>query len=142
MHNTGQLLAVRQSRTSAVSQSVQQVRQPRFSGRLYVLTDARTFSTTSEFASLVKWYKRGTIVGEETGNAYGGDSGASVSYVLKNSGLVINIPMVMCYLPSARRTGADRAVQPDVSMSASVDDIVAGRDAVKAKALELIQHSQ
>jgi hypothetical protein len=66
----------------------------------------------------------------------------SVSYVLKNSGLVINIPMVMYYLPSARRTGTDRAVQPDVSMSASVDDIVAGRDAVKAKALELIQHSQ
>jgi hypothetical protein len=61
---------------------LQKPRQDRFAGRVYVLTDARTFSTASEFATLVKFYKRGSIVGEETGNAYGGDSGAIVSYVL------------------------------------------------------------
>jgi Peptidase family S41 len=38
-----------------------------FSGKLYLLTSIRTFSSASSFAQCFKHYKMGTIIGEETG---------------------------------------------------------------------------
>ena len=120
----------------------QQPRDPRFRGRVFVLTDARTFSTASEFATLVKLNRRGVIVGEETGNAYGGDSGAVVSYTLENSGLVINIPLVQYNLPSVREPGASRAVMPDVAVGPTIEDLLQERDVVMERALQLSRDGQ
>lgn len=39
----------------------------RFTGKLYLLTSAYTFSSAADFAQAFKYYKLGTIIGEETG---------------------------------------------------------------------------
>lgn len=37
----------------------------RFNGNIYLLIDSQTYSSAADFAQCFKFYKRGTIVGEE-----------------------------------------------------------------------------
>lgn len=111
-------------------------------GRVFLLVDGRTFSTASEFVSVARYYRRATIVGEETGTAYGGGSGAAVSLVLRNTGLIVNVPIIAYFLPSARDPDASRGVLPDIDVHPTITDLLAGRDPVRDTALAVIRRRQ
>lgn len=113
-----------------------------YHGRVFLLVDGRTFSTASEFVSVARHYRRATIVGEETGTAYGGGSGGAVSLVLRNTGLIVNVPIIAYFLPSARAPDASRGVLPDIVVHPTIADLLAGRDPARDTALAVIRRRQ
>ncbi len=79
----------------------------RFGGNVFILMNGRSFSTTAEFLSLVHFHRRATLIGEESGGGYYGDSGGVVlTLTLPHSGLRIRLPMVR-YELAVRRVCAD-----------------------------------
>ena len=50
--------------------------KPQYGGKVYVLTDAGSFSATGETTGIIKHYNRATFIGEEPGgNPYQNVSG-------------------------------------------------------------------
>jgi hypothetical protein len=106
-----------------------------FAGRVVLLIDASAFSTASEFASIFKSARRGLIVGEESGNAYQGDSGASVSIALPNSGITANIPIVEYRLAVRPLQPLDRGVLPDCAVDRRWEETFTGIDSMLPEAV-------
>jgi hypothetical protein len=122
---------------------VQRAQADAFRGRVYLLVDSGTFSTASEFASVVKYYRRATmILGEETGTAYGGGSGAVVSFPLQHTGLFVNVPIVEYRLPSAADSLAARGVLPDSVITPTLEEMLHGHDAVRAAVLGMLERQR
>jgi hypothetical protein len=114
----------------------QQPQKRPFTGRVVLLQDASSFSTSSEFASLFRSAGRGLIAGEESGNAYGGDSGADVTLNLPNSGLAANIPLVEYRLAVRPLQPLDAGVLPDCAIERRFADRFTGRDSMLPAAVE------
>ena len=72
----------------------QQPKENRFAGKVFILADGGSFSTTADFVSISKNIGAATIVGLETGGgACGNTSGNSKSITLKNTGITMRIQM-------------------------------------------------
>jgi hypothetical protein len=115
----------------------QQPQKHSFKGRVVLLSDASAFSTSSEFASIFRSNGRGLIVGEESGNAYGGDSGATVTLPLRNSGLEVNIPLVEYHLAVRPVQPLDVGVLPDCVVERRFTDRFNGDDSMMPEALHV-----
>jgi hypothetical protein len=110
-----------------------------FQGKQYYLIDGMCFSTTGHLASLLKYYRLGTFIGEETGATYTCND-ASHDTNLKHTGY---------RLQSARHSFAtavsgfrlDCGILPDYPVRETVDDRIRGRDRVLDYALELIRQN-
>jgi hypothetical protein len=91
-----------------------------FRGHVYVLTDVRCASTTSEFCAIAHSYKRASFIGRETGGAYcGNTSGWEFKLTLPASKVVVHIPLIRYYM--ARKGPPGRGVVPNHLI---VEDIV------------------
>ena len=119
---------------------VQQPAEGRFKGEVYVLTDGWTFSTAADVATVAHHNRLATFVGEETGGGYDGNtSGVSRGVTLGHSGLAVNVP---CWMYTTKNVGHSffgRGVVPDHPVRPSIEDALAGRDAVFELALALIR---
>ena len=72
----------------------QQPKKDRFAGKVFILADGGSFSTTADFVSISKNIGAATIVGLETGGgACGNTSGNSKSITLKNTGIAMRVQM-------------------------------------------------
>ena len=109
-----------------------------FTGRLFVLTNGTTFSTSSNVASVIKKYRRGILVGEETGSGYQEDSGATFDITLPHSGLTAVLPIVRYRLANDRNTPLT-GVMPDVVIHPSVSDVLGKTDLTLSAALSHVQ---
>ena len=92
-------------------------------GRLWVLTDARTFSSATGNA----WSLRqlgARLAGEPTGDGVDG-WGEVERLTLPNSGIVVQYATRFW-----RRAGSEEPLEPDLPVEATVDDVLAGRDPV------------
>ncbi|MEA3504994.1 MAG: S41 family peptidase [Bacteroidota bacterium] len=97
-----------------------------FKGKVYVLTNERSFSASAVFAALVHKYKRGVIVGRETGSTYyhiNGDKFADLS--LPNSGIVIQIPLVQVVFDTINDSSIPwgRGVIPDYPVDFTLSEL-------------------
>jgi C-terminal processing protease CtpA/Prc len=113
-----------------------------FKGDIYILTDGGTYSTAALIAQYLSDYGNATLIGEETGSRYEGFAAGNFHYLtLPNSKIQIGIPnkWVKNTLPRPFRA-PNRGLMPDYRVSNSIGDLLKKRDAVKAKALELIQN--
>jgi hypothetical protein len=108
-----------------------------FTGPVTLLVDGNTFSAGPEFAALFRGESRGTIVGEETGTAQAGGSGATVGMVLPHTQLIVNIPLVSIHTALAKATTSSGGLLPDVLIVPSLDDLLRARDPVLDSALAL-----
>ncbi|MDJ0642609.1 MAG: S41 family peptidase [Erythrobacter sp.] len=111
-----------------------------YQGRAFLIVDRGTFSSSSEFASVFQHYKRGPVIGEETGTASQGGSGAPVTMKLSATWSTIDVPIVAYRVPHSGE--GHRGVMPDFAMSTSVEDFVHDRDPAMAKAVELIESAR
>lgn len=110
-----------------------------YKGSRYYLIDGMCFSTTGHIASLLKYYRLGTFIGEETGGTYTCND-ASHDTRLKHTGF---------RLQSARGTFAtavtgfpvDRGILPEHPVRQSVDDVIMNHDAVLEYTLQLIKQN-
>ena len=122
----------------------QQPAEPGFRRRVYVLQNGGSFSATGEFTSVLHHnYEDAVFVGEESGAGYYGNvSGAGVLLVLPNSGIRVNLPLMKYSTAADGYTPVDRGLLADIEIEASIEDVLADRDAVLEHTLELIRESR
>jgi hypothetical protein len=117
---------------------LQRTSTPTFDGALFVLIDGGSFSTTSEFLSVVRDRHRGVFIGEESGGGYyGNSSGVVPNVVLPNSNVAVKVPLLTYYMAVQRTAPTGHGVIPDYPVAHTIDDLLAGRDRDMALALGL-----
>lgn len=99
-----------------------------FKGKVYVLINGGSFSASSIISSKLKFDKRVTLVGEETGGANDGTVAGFYSYQkLPNS--KIDLPIgVLLVQPNITFGNTQKGVVPDVEIDESMQDIIDKRD--------------
>ncbi len=118
------------------------VKQDHFDGSVYILTGGNSFSATSLFAGSLKGQRNVTLVGEETGGGYYGNTAWMIPDV------TLPVTKVRFRLPRFRlvvdrtRPKDGRGVQPDVESLPTVEAIGRGLDYKTAKAKELIRRQE
>jgi C-terminal processing protease CtpA/Prc len=100
--------------------------EPRFRGNVYVLVDAECSSATFQFATQVRQYKVGTLIGAPTGGNRKGINGGAIFFTtLPKSRIEIDIPII-AYLPSKEQP--DQGLTPDFDVRDTREDIAKGLD--------------
>jgi hypothetical protein len=108
-----------------------------FRGRLLVLIDGGSFSTTADVAAQLRSHDRATFVGEETGGGYAGNtSGLNAQVVLPNSSLRLKI-MMYDYWNAVRPDSTGRGTRPDHPAAPTVAAYLRGEDPALALARSL-----
>lgn len=92
-----------------------------FTGDVYVLTNGLTFSASSLFCGSVKGQNNVTLVGENTGGGWHGNSGIMIPDItLPNTGLRVRLPMFrLVQYNHIPKTGT--GVTPDIYVGPSVE---------------------
>lgn len=111
-----------------------------FDGHVYILTGGNSFSATCLFAGAIKGQSNVTLVGEETGGAYYGNTAWMIPDVtLPETRVRFRLPRFRLVI-DRDRVKDGRGVLPDVPALPTVEAIGTGQDFKTAKAKELITH--
>ncbi|WP_298545869.1 S41 family peptidase [uncultured Aquimarina sp.] len=111
----------------------------RYSGKIYTLTNAYTFSAAGEMASSMKTNTDSLFIGEEPGgNSAQVVAGETFTLVLPNSKNRVIIPVVNQIIHTTA-TPRDRGILPDYVIRNSISDMINGRDAVLEYTYKLIR---
>lgn len=116
-----------------------------YDGRIYVLTNEKSISAASIFAGLIHKYKRGVIVGRETGSAYQQLNAVKFANVrLKNTELSLRIPLVKCIYeyPENSDIPWGRGVLPDYPFKITLDELIGDKDTMLNYTLQLIKEDK
>jgi hypothetical protein len=117
-----------------------------YKGKVYILTNERSFSAASDLAALIKKNYRGAVVGRETGSGfYQMNAGASPQLRLPNSLITVRYPLVKYVFESEldERIPWGRGVLPDFPVLFSLDEMAfTNGDAILNYALHLIETGQ
>ena len=121
------------------------VRRPQehpYAGRVWIVTNGRTFSSAQELCSLARSEERAVFIGEETGGGYYGySSGDFVAITLPNTKLRVAIPLEETLL--AMRGGSmRRGVIPDHPVQPSIADVLGGTDREMETTMALIESAR
>jgi C-terminal processing protease CtpA/Prc len=117
---------------------IQQPSKPTFRGKVYILINGNSFSTTCEFLSHVHARRRATFIGEESGGGYyGNTSGPGAILTLPNTKLQAYVPLMTYYMAVAGYKAASHGVVPDYPVVYRIEELVSGEDKELARALEL-----
>ena len=110
-----------------------------FNGNLYVLTNGQTFSASSLFCNAIKGQQGITLLGEETGGGWHGNSGILIPDIkLPNTGLRVRLPLFkLVQYNHVPKTGS--GVIPDVYVPTSYDALLKGIDKKMSVIMELIK---
>lgn len=113
-----------------------------FNGKVYVLTNASSFSATGEMTSIIKSHNRAIFIGEEPGgNPNTNTSGLQAVMTLPNTGNRVVMPFWQWEMNTTfENTGY--GVKPDYPIRPSIQDMMDGRDVVMKFALDLIQKNR
>lgn len=99
-----------------------------FDGNIYVLQGGLSFSAATLFASNLKGQKNVTIVGEESGGGYYGNTAMFLpTVILPNSKLRVILPLYRLVIDSSRQKNG-RGVLPDIMIEPNSAAIKAGKD--------------
>lgn len=111
-----------------------------FKGKVYLLTGKRSFSAASHLAVLFEAYKRGVIVGEETGGSNAGfNAGDIINIGLPITNLQLEVPMEKCMKVIPRYPYKARGVLPHHVVLNTIEDELKSYDRILAYTLQLIQ---
>ena len=113
-------------------------RKHHFNGNIYIIQGGYTFSAATMFASSLKGQKNVTIVGEETGGGYYGNSAMHLpTIVLPNTKIKVGLPIYRLVMDKNRPKG--RGIQPDIEIQPSSDAIKNGIDLKLIEIKKIIQ---
>ena len=125
--------------TSHPNWGIQQPGKPHFSGRVFVLMNGGSFSTTCEFLSTLHHHRRATFIGEEAaGGYYGNTSGPGALLVLPNSRLRLPVRLMTYHMAIPGSTFKNGSIPPDYPSTYSIQELLAGKDKEMDIALQLI----
>jgi C-terminal processing protease CtpA/Prc len=109
-----------------------------FDGSVYILQGGYTFSASTLFTSPLIKQKNVTIVGEETGGGYYGNSAMMIPTIkLPHSGLLFRLPLYRLVMDKTRPKGG--GVMPDVFVDPSSYAIKQGFDIKLETVKKMIQ---
>jgi hypothetical protein len=112
--------------------------RPTFRGKIIVLINGGSFSTTTEFLTHMQARKLATFVGQESaGGYYGNTAGFMPIITLPNSRLDVRVPLVAYYIAVAGGQPAARGVAPDYPVQYTIEDVTARKDKEMEVALRL-----
>ena len=96
-----------------------------FTRKLYLITNERSISAATLFAGLVYKYRRGVIVGRETGNTYWQMNASKFAQIqLPNSQIEITMPLVKCVFDSQEgNIPYGRGVPPHYPVNFSLEEL-------------------
>lgn len=121
---------------------IQQPSLPTFQGRVFILMNGGSFSTTAEFLTQVHTHRRATFIGEESGGGYfGSTSGNNMILSLPNTKVRLVVPLMTYQLSTVRPHPIDRGVMPDYPVQRTISDYLKGRDPEWELALSLARRS-
>ncbi len=121
---------------------IQQPSLPAFKGRVLILINGGSYSTSSEFLTQVHAHHRATFIGEESGGAYyGNTSGHHMLLTLPNTKVRLVVPLMTYQLSTKQSHAADRGVMPDYPVQRTIEDYIQGRDPEWRLALKLAHQS-
>ena len=116
----------------------QQPSKSQFPGKLIVLIDGGSFSTTADVAAQLRSLGRATFVGQETAGAYEGNtSGLNALIVLPNSRLRLKVMMYGYWNAVKPPAVRGRGTLPDYAVTRSVSDLLRGTDPQLERAIAL-----
>ena len=125
--------------TSHKGLSTWQPQANRFTGKVYVLTNGRSFSTCADVSTVLHHHNWATLIGEETGGGYDGNtSGYSRTLTLPNSNIRLNLPMWMYTTANLGHDYYGRGAVPHKPVIPSLEGYLAAKDEVLAMAEALI----
>ncbi len=107
----------------------------RFEGRLLILMNGDSFSTTGHLLALLRSQGVGAFIGEESGGSYV-CSDASQTYTLSRTGLRFR-GSTMVWEVAAKGLEPGRGIMPDHPVEPSIADWLSGRDTVMEYAVKL-----
>lgn len=113
----------------------------RYRGRLYVLTNAGSYSASTCFPAAIVRNRRGVVVGRETGTAYHYMTALkSASIRLPYSGFQFSVPLVRLIYDTTRneRIPYGRGVLPDYPVDLTRRELFGAPDSILQYALRLI----
>ena len=114
-------------------------RKNHFNGQVYILTGGNSFSATCLFAGAVKGQPNITLVGEETGGGYYGNTAWMIPDVtLPVTRIRFRLPRFRLVVDGQREKNG-RGVMPDVPALPSIEAISKGQDYKTARVKELIR---
>ena len=111
----------------------------RFKGNVYVLIGPRTFSSAVMFAAVIKDYKIGTLIGEETGGL-ASHFGDVYPFILPNTQISAGVSHKYFLRPNGQDDG--RGVLPDYEVKTELSDIISRKDTVLEFTKELAKSKQ
>jgi Peptidase family S41 len=106
-----------------------------YEGKVFIITSGPTFSASTIFCNAVKGQAHVTLVGEETGGGWYGNSGIMIpTFTLPNTHLKIRMPLFkIVQVNHGQPKGI--GVVPDISVPPSYDALIKGYD----KKMEVIK---
>jgi hypothetical protein len=117
---------------------IQQPSKPAFSGKVLILMNGHSVSTTAEFLSQAHFHKRAKFIGEESGGTYyGNTSGVVPAVTLPNTKLIVYVPLVSYYLAVSGYQAAAHGVLPDYPIHYTIEELLEGKDKELDLALKL-----
>ena len=117
---------------------IKQPNQPTFAGKVYILINGGSFSTTSEFLSQAHFHRRATFIGEESaGGYYGNSSGMMPMVTLPNTKVGVRVPLVTYYMAVSGYKAASHGIIPYHKVEYTIGDLLEGTDKEIAVALRL-----
>jgi hypothetical protein len=106
-------------------------------GKLVVLIDGGTFSTSADVTSVLRSMNRATFIGEETGGAYEGNtSGLNATVILPNSRFKVFVQMYG-YVNAVRPGPKGRGTLPDIEIAKKTEETLRGVDAALDRAIQV-----
>jgi hypothetical protein len=112
--------------------------EPMFGGKLFLIMNGASFSTTGEFLSTIRSKRPATFIGEESAAGFtGNNSGFEPELTLPATKLRLRIPLVGYYVDVSDKYPTRRGVLPDHVVRYSIDEMVAGTDKELELALSL-----
>ncbi len=107
----------------------------RFGGRLLVLMNGGSFSTTGHLLALLRSQSVGIFVGEESGGSFA-CTDASQTYTLRRTGLRFR-SSTMVWEVAAPGLEPGRGIMPDYPVQPELEDFLSGQDSILDFALRL-----
>jgi C-terminal processing protease CtpA/Prc len=114
----------------------QQPAEHRFKGRLYILINGASFSTTGHLCSLLKSHGIGVFIGEETGGSYV-CTDASINVTLRRTKLRLHCATTV-FTTAVSNLPLGKGVMPDYPITPTFQDYLAGTDPQMELAILLI----
>ncbi len=102
----------------------------KYTGKVYVIISPMTYSGGSEFSSMMRTQNLATLVGEETGGGYRGNtSGYSRTLTLPHSKIEVDIPALQFNMNVEPQKELGRGVLPDINIVPTIEEYQNGINA-------------